>query len=367
MKRKRDSGQILVMFAGGLLLLFVIAAVVFDLGNAFMIRRQEQNAADPGAIAAARYIHSGSGGVAEPSKMRPAACEYARLNGFFAHATDNTTCTPANDDFGSVLTVNYPPNSSAGSLAGQPGYVQVILSRQHQSYFAGLFGLPRIPVSTSAIAAFNTPGQSNANSLIALDPSNDCSTGKIHGGGVVNIHPINGAVGGYVQVNSTCSNGTPNNTCATTGNGALDFVGTATLTSPQTNVSGTCKGSATGVSPLTEGAVQIGDPLSDLPPPLLTDYPNGQCGPGGFTTTPANPAGCTFSADVVLSQGTYYGGWTIANKVTLTLNPGMYIIAGGGIKVQGSGEITSVLGGAGPAPVMIYNTDSPTCPTGPCQ
>jgi hypothetical protein len=367
MRDRESSGQILVMFAGGLFLLFVVAAIVFDLGSAFMIRRQEQNAADPGAIAAARYIHSGTGLTAEPAKMRPAACMYARLNGFFARATDNNGCTPANDPDGAVLTVNWPPNASAGTFQGQPGYVQVIISREHRSFFAGLFGFARIPVTTSAIAAFNTPGQSNANSLIALDPRNTCSAGKIHGGGTVNIHPINGAVGGYVQINSTCSTGVPNSTCGSMGNGALDFVGSASLTSPQTNVTGTCKGSATGVSPLTEGAVQIGDPLSDLPPPRLTDYPNGRCGPTGTITTAANPVGCTFSADVTLSQGVYYGGWTIANKVTLTLNPGMYIIAGGGIKIQGSGEITSVIGGGGPAPVMIYNTDSPTCPTGPCQ
>jgi hypothetical protein len=135
-------------------------------------------------------------------------------------------------------------------------------------------------------------------------------------------------------------------------------------------VTGTCKGSSTGLTgPLTEGAVQIGDPLSDLPPPRLSDYPNGQCGPGGgnVITTPANPVGCTFTSDATLSQGVYYGGWTIANKVILTLGPGMYIIAGGGIKIQGTGEITDVAGGSGPAPVMIYNTDSPTCPTGPCQ
>ena len=46
----------------------------------------------------------------------------------------------------------------------------------------------------------------------------------------------------------------------------------------------------------------------------------------------------------------------------------MYIIAGGGISIAGSGAIDSVSGGGTPAPVMIFNTDSPTCATGgPCQ
>jgi hypothetical protein len=371
MGRSTRSGQILVIFAGGLIVLIAIAAVVIDLGFAFMIHRQEQNAADPGAIAAARYIHSGPGLTAEPAKMRPAACFYALQNGFFPSATDDTGCVPANDPFGTALIVNWPPSAQAGPLAGEPGYVEVILTRQHESFFAGALGFPRFNISTSAIAAFNTPGQSNANSLIALDPGNDCQAGKVHGGGVVNIHPIDPSTnGGYVQVNSTCSTGPPNTACQTGGQGALDIVGTgAILTSPQTNVTGTCKRGPSGglTGPLTEGAVQIGDPLSDLPPPRLSDYPNGQCGAGGVITSPANPVGCSFNADVTLNSGTYYGGWSIKNKVTITLNPGMYIIAGGGITIAGTGEITSVAGGSGAAPVMIFNTDSPTCPTGPCQ
>jgi hypothetical protein len=303
--------------------------------------------------------------------MRPAACFYARQNGYFPNAPDNNGCVPANDPFGTVLTVNWPPSAAAGSMAGETGKVEVRLTRQHASYLAALIGISQFTVSATAIAAFDSPGQSNPNSLIALDPTNNCSAAKTHGGGVVNIVPINGATnGGYVQVNSTCSTGSPDTTCGTSGNGALDITGGSTLTSPQTNVTGTCKGPTTGLTgPLTEGAVQIGDPLSDLPRPRLTDYPNGQCGPGGVITTAANPVGCTFgsSGGVTLNPGTYYGGWTIANKVVLTLNPGMYIIAGGGIKIQGTGEITSVAGVSGPAPVMIYNTDSPTCPTGPCE
>ncbi len=366
----RSRGQVLVIFAGGLVLLLLIAALVIDLGFVFMVKRQEQNAIDPGAVAAARYIHSGVGQTAEPLKMRPAACFYARQNGFFPAATDDAGCVPANDPNGTTLIVNYPPGPQAPPrFAGGSGYVEVILIRQHLSFLAGLIGLRQIAVTSSAIAAFDSPGQSNPNSLIALDPTS-CSSGKVHGGGVVNIHPINGATGGgYVQVNSTCSTGAPNGICEQQALGALDIKGGSTLTSPQTNVTGTCKRGSTGglTGPLTEGAVQIGDPLADLPPPRLSDYPNGQCGPGGVVTSPANPIGCTFGSDVVLQPGVYYGGWTINNKVTITLNPGVYIMAGGGIRIQGSGQITSVVGGSGPAPVMIFNTDSPSCPTGPCQ
>ena len=69
-----QRGQILVIFAGGLVLILLVAALVIDLGFTFMIRRAEQNAADPGAIAAARYIRTGAGLTPEPVRMRQAAC-----------------------------------------------------------------------------------------------------------------------------------------------------------------------------------------------------------------------------------------------------------------------------------------------------
>ena len=53
-RRSGNRGQILVIFAGGLVLLMAISALVIDLGFVFMLRRHEQNAADPGAIAAAQ-------------------------------------------------------------------------------------------------------------------------------------------------------------------------------------------------------------------------------------------------------------------------------------------------------------------------
>ena len=68
--RQGHRGQILVIFAGGLVLLMVIGALVIDLGFTFMIRRGEQNAADPGAIAAARFIQSGLPVATIQTRMR---------------------------------------------------------------------------------------------------------------------------------------------------------------------------------------------------------------------------------------------------------------------------------------------------------
>ena len=242
MKRHRsEKGQILVIFAGGLVTILLIVALVIDLGFAFMIRRTLQNAADPGAIAAARYIRTGPGLTPEPSKLRQAACFYAEQNGFFPGAAGNVDgCTPANDPNRTVLTVNYPPSSAAGApFMGSSAYVEVTLNRTHRSFLAGIVGINNIGISSSGVAAFDA-GDSNSSSLIALDPGSTCQAGKVHGTGDVRIHPlVAGSGGGYIHVNSTCGTGSPDSVCGTNGQGGLDITGTATVTAPHTFERGT--------------------------------------------------------------------------------------------------------------------------------
>jgi len=358
-----QRGQVLVIFAGGLLVLVAIAALVIDLGFVFMLRRHEQNAADPGAIAAARYIPT-----KDTVQMRQVACFYARVNGFFPDP--NTSCNTALDPAGTTLTINFPPTT--GDFSGQIDKVEVVISRTNESFFAGALGLPRFHVTTSAIAAFSD-GNSNGSSLIALDKSGDCATAKVHGTGDVTIYPlVPGTDGGYIHVNSTCSTGPPNSACDNSGSGALMVDGTASVTAPHTFIAGTCKAQPGDViGPITEGEVQIGDPLAELAnaPPQIAGRPAGQCGPTGIVTAPTGPnsGGCKFNdaGTITLLPGVYYGGWDIKNNVTIELAPGVYIIAGGGIKLTGTGAITSVQGGLGaPAPVLFFNTDNPATGTG---
>jgi hypothetical protein len=146
--------------------------------------------------------------------------------------------------------------------------------------------------------------------------------------------------------------------------------GDATLTAPHTYVSGTCKGDGL-LGPISEGVVQIGDPLAELAPPKISDYPAGHCVTGGPPSTPTS-GGCQFSGGgtVHLDPGVYYGttasaAWDIKSNVTLELGSGIYILAGGGIKLSNTGSITSVQGtSGGPVPVLIFNTDNPATGTG---
>jgi hypothetical protein len=370
---------VLVLFAGGLVVLIGIAALVIDLGFSFMIRRQAQNAADPGAIAAARFIPTDS-----TADMRRAACFYAKSNGFFGGAPalpDDTGCVPANDTDGATLVVNYPPGPGTGTFQGRPGFVEVAITRRHRAFLGRVLGLASINVTSSAVAAFSD-GDSNSNSLIALD-TGGCGgnpAGGVSGGSQVTITPAidpsTGVVfdGGYVHVNSSCgSSPTPNNVCDNgVGSGALKIDGNGSvLSAPHVYVHGSCVKSNTNTfnAPLTEGAVQIGDPLADVPAPQPGNYPPGQCGVGGPLTSAATSNGCNFNSagPVQLQPGTYYGGWRIGNNVQLKLAPGIYIMAGGGITLQAGGSIDSVDSVTGlAAPVLFFSTDNPsaTCPSG---
>jgi len=361
-----SRGQVLVVFVGGLLVLIAIAALVVDLGFVFMIRRQEQDAADPGAIAAARYIHPTSTALADEAAMRRAACFYARRNGFFSGATSDDGCVPANDSDGTVLTVNYPPSPAAGRFAGSLGAVEVGIDRVDHTFFAGLLGLPTITVSSSAVAAFDT-GSANSSSLIALD-KHSCAAGHVHGTGIIDIHRLPGVTtGGYVQVNSDCSSGSSDNVCGPSSGGLKVDSNASNFTAPMTYVVGSCQATSGNVNGgLDEGAAFVGDPLAELQAPRLSDYPAGRCSPTGPPLVPG-ASGCRFSGgpNVVLSPGVYYGGWDIRNNVTLVLSPGMYIFAGGGVKLNAGGTITSVQGAGGtPAPVMFFNTDDPSTHSG---
>jgi Flp pilus assembly protein TadG len=380
---------VLVITAAAIVVLLLVAALVIDIGFSVMLRRQEQNAADPGALAAARFIRDDQ--TIDMTQAEAAACHYARRNGFFPAASEDSLgangCVPANDPKGASLEVNYPPDARAGQYQGHSGFVQVVIGRQQETFFGKVIGRAFITVVSDAVAA-RQRGETNTHSLVALDPES-CSAAKVHGTGFVRIYPVPGysGPGGYVQVNSECGTAVGDDDCAN-GTGALKIDGTAGLYAPKTNVHGSCQSNSDephGV--LDEGASQIGDPLFGLVPPTIdTSVDGAQCGAGGQATqaTGSRSAGCGnnplswFESPaancagmpagykcVELSPGVYYGGWDLKGaKYFLKLSPGIYIIAGGGIDLT-TDAISSVMSaGTNPAPVLIYNTDNPaaTCP-----
>jgi hypothetical protein len=361
--RRNENGQILIIFAGGLVLLLAITALVVDLGFVFMTKRQEQNAVDPAAIAAARYIPSGMAGKPD---MWNAACFYASQNGFVPRRTDTSaTCVAGQPTDGSSLTVNYPPSPNAGGFAGNPKYVEVVVTRPNDSFFAGIIGRPKIDVTSSAVAAWDD-GTGGVSSLVALDP-HACPSARLHGGGSsggVYIFPANPGIppasGGYVQVNSDCgfANGA-NDNCYDGSSGALKIDGGTYIKSNTIYIQGGCVvngASATILATTDERATYVGDPLGLIRPPSPSDFAAQPC-PTGPDGTAAAPKKCGLNGTQLLTPGTYYGGWKITSSGTkITLNPGIYILAGGGLTQTGGVTVAAASGR-----VLIYSTDAPIC------
>ena len=183
-------------------------------------------------------------------------------------------------------------------------------------------------------------------------------------------------------MNSPCGGSTDDVCQNGAGSAALSISGT--LRAPYVYTTGTCtvNGSGPGLacthgSPcLDEDAIPLGDPLAALPEPNLADFPNGTC-PGGPVSLPTATQGCALPGPGTscpktagisvcrLQPGIYYGGWDVGNKVNLELEPGMYILAGGGIKLSGNeASIEAVSNAAGvPARITIFSTDGPGCPS----
>ena len=379
-------GQILIITAAAMMVLMGIAALVVDLGFSWMLLRQEQNAADPAAIAAARHLKDDLGEASWNQSLAEAdACFYAQQNGFFE---GDSGCADA--ILLENLRVHAPPVS--GPFTGISGHVQVIVRDTHPSFFGRIFSGADPVVSTSAVAA-NTSGDSNSSSLVALQT--DCSAGSagdVDGGGEVRIFPV-GAVteGGYVHVNSPCGASTDDQCGNGVGASSLSISGE--LTAPFVYVSGACtaQGSSTGLTcdpaptpPATscvdEDALPLGDPLFGIPEPHLDEFPNGVC-PNGTASTATStqpcrlrgtgPGACPLVDSIrtcTLTPGVYYGGFDIQG-VRVRLEPGMYILAGGGIALSGgTPSLESVTSPSGvDARVTIFSTDGPGCPSIPAQ
>jgi hypothetical protein len=386
---RRDRGQVLIITAFAMVVLIAIAAIVVDLGMSWMLHRKEQNAADPGSLAAAKWIRDTPATGTKQQAMEAEACFYAQQNGFFKSDANCLTAL-ANGD----LDVNSPPATTlAGQWQGTPGYVEVIIHDTHPSFFGQFFGNTVADVTTAAVAAL-TDGNANSSSLVALqDVCQGGAAANVNGGGTLYIHPADGVpdnAGGYIHVNSPCGNSTDDVCMSGVGEKAFSISGE--VITPFAFVKGSCAiegNSGIGITcedPLTdpcldEGATPLGDPLAGLPEPRLSSFPPGVC-PDGTTETPTRNQPCQLGGNgssgcavtgtgpdrlwtCILTPGVYYAGWTVGSKTTLQLQPGMYIIAGGGITLQSSEGLEAVegAGGAIEARITIFSTDGPGCPS----
>jgi hypothetical protein len=360
-RRSREQGQILVLLAGGLVALCVIAALVFDVGQNLLDRRSEQNASDAAALAGARYIvgagYTFHGGCSTPHAGLPAieaACDVAGEHGYVDGQDART------------VRVDLPPIAPS-TKAGLPGHIEVTIGSTRPSIFLGVLGITEQQTGAMGVAK-NGGDIALPYSLLALDP-NGCGTNKINGAPGTNV-----TTDGTVHIDSDC----PTDALLLSGNGVL--------TAPQCDVVGQIQTSGGAVNNCTSapsGVLVSGDPLRDLAVPDKPGLPVAvqpidaipgpipdACPGGASPATDATPAVCSFSKPTMAGMtyrifpGNYPGGIEVT-RATVYMDPGIYWIGGGGIEIRSTGGdhgalITKAAGdntGTNPTGgVLIYNT-----------
>ena len=297
----RQSGQATLLVAMILTVLLACVSIASDFGLFQNDRRKMQNAADSAAIAGEQEINAGNGGAAVSAAKHDAA-----LNGYTDGANQIT------------VTVNNPPLS--GRHSGDSSAVEVIVSRVQPTILLKFVNISTIKISARAVAiegnapycitALN-PTATDSISLFGaallqtcaiVDNSNASKAFGIFGIALWHASSI-GIVGGYDF-------------------DLLPFV------SPKP---------VTGIAP-------VKDPLAHLQAPSIgsCDHTNYSLGSIGIGT---------------LYPGVYCGGITITGLAILHLQPGTYVIRGGGLNVLGA----SVMTGTG---VTFYLTGDSTYPYG---
>lgn len=379
--REGERGQMLVLFTLVLLVMIAVAGLLLDGGLAAAARRQAQNAADTAALAAAKAATLGD-------DVAAAARTIGTANGFGAATTDCNGNTVAG------IAVYRPPIT--GPNAGKAGYVEIVAQRAMRTAFAGIVGQSCWMVSARAVAVADQS---------AVVPCNFCSlnnTDQNHTLILRNSATLR--VDGEIYVDSTNGGTTPGvcplNKWKVCGDGFDIFGAGGYISAKAISVVGGWETHDENIATADELALKNGapcpehpnppsqaqtanvcvhmpylpDPLNDpakpgniVPAPMLGSRPiAGQNGCPSYaisaTGTQGSPSQLTISSGTpTICPGTYYGGLRIKDSARVTMMPGIYIMAGGGLQVINSAGVD------GSAGVMIYNSSGsgPPVNTGP--
>jgi hypothetical protein len=363
-RHSREGGQVLVLFAGGLVALLIIAALAFDVGMMLLERRDQQNAADAAALAGARFV------LTSETDARDAARRIAQVNGF--------------DDADPDEVVNIYIPAIHGRYAGMPGFIEVQIEGTRPSIFGGIIGRAVWPVGAYAVAT-NRQDLTFPFAMLALNPTK-CKAIQVTGGGVVNAYA-------NIQSNSSgadCPD--PPYGFSRTGTSTINVI----ADDATCRVVGELQDQGSGMMTCTkaQNSFALPDPLRNLaapakpaiaappqyvgtasPPPEVPK----NCPGGSAPPTEASPQTCKLSPGGpgyantrwILSPGLYPGGIEVNNGTTAYLLPGIYWIGGGGFRTTTGGSVMSI---ATPADaetatwgggVLLYNSTLPSAPAGP--
>ena len=310
--RRDEAGAIAVLFALTSMVLFLIAALVVDLGLARDTRRQSQNASDASALAAANVLYLGGTGQPNLPAAVQAAEQYAAVNmGTTAH--DWATCTdPGRPQGYYVLPGSTPCISFDEALA--PTKVRIRLpERVVHATFGGVTGVQQIDIGSMAQANVNNDDRAKCGVCVLGPGTHDLQNGDMS------------VTGANVRVNGNLNVGS---------NGHL------TVSGGTVGVQGSATGTNFNPTP-AQNQPAIADPLASWTPPVLPPTP------AVYKTNP-----CTGGPGI-------YGNVSITSSTVCTLQPGIYYVTGTW-SISGSGSVDATAG------VTLYftcgTTASPAAP-----
>jgi Flp pilus assembly protein TadG len=302
-------GTVLVKVLICLPVLIGVLALNLDGGRMYDERRRAQATADAAALAAGAdlYANYWTNYGADPNgTAQAAALAVAQANGY-----------PA-----SAVTVLVPPQT--GTYAGQAGFAEVRIDSTLAATFGQIFTGGGLEVTARAVAR----GQPLKIGIVLLSGS---------GAGAFTNSALSFAlVNQPLVVNST-------DPAAVLSTGPVMLSLSGINTSGGTSISSLLPlnmSVRTGVAPTL-------DPLAFLAVPSSSG-----------TVQSSSPLTINSALPTFLQPGVYKGGIRVTGLSTVVMAPGVYVMQGGGFRVDGAATVTGLN-------TMVYNTTSGTYAAGP--
>lgn len=342
-----SRGQALAVFTLSLTAIVLAAALAFDVGQVLLERRDQQNAADAAAMAGARYI------LSSDTQAEQTARDLATDNGF------------THGDASQAVYVNIPP-TDPGPWVNFEGALEVKICNTRPSFFASLAGIVDWDVCARAVAA-QIDGVGGPFAILAL-AEHECEALKVQGNqGTLEAY-------GSIQVNSDC----PSSALKAGGTGIVKVDSDSACRihggiQVNSNATLTC-GETVNPAPIEKDPLLSLIEPTDTPPraavaraPVPAQVPvlgeTTKSAPSGCSATVNSPAVCQFNASYKdttwrLSPGLYPGGLKLQAGV-FYLEPGVYVLGGGGLSITGNGTHTYSVD-PGKTPTLVAGAQ-PTC------
>lgn len=330
------SGQAMILGTLTLSVLFGAVGLATDLGMSYFAKSQVQTAADAATSAAAMYAYNSGtnsdtcatitcgvtyqcAGVTPPTNALQAGCPHAT-----ADAPAGATVSMIENDGA------HPPAGMTGNTPGM--WIQAKVTTSHNNSFLYWAGFHTASVLGQSVGGFTTvqPG----GCIYALSPT---ATNGLSVTGSSSV--TTSGCGVNIASSSATALNVTGSSHVTVNNGGQIVLHCAACY----NITGSSTATPT---PYTVGAVT--DPLASLQPPAYSGCLHNTASGTSSSTNYSLGNGNT----ATMGPGVYCGGISVGGSATLTLNPGTYIMNGGGFNVSNSGTVNATGG------VFVYNTAS---------